>query len=164
MIIVAILLVFACVHDTSEWWLANVVLVFVVVVYSTYIQMCKHWRIKGAALRIVFNISLLQLTCRQYLHWNLGSVDCRSVKMKFFLLQRLQRHSKAPCLRLAFLPDSSVHVTVACFTEEWSIACMFACKSKGDQHTEEVGFCFSAFPCQHSGAPDFPAEALGWAS
>ena len=84
--------------------------------------------------------------------------------MKFFLLQRLQRHSKAPCLRLAFLPDSSVHVTVACFTEEWSIACMFACKSKGDQHTEEVGFCFSAFPCQHSGASGPPAEALGWAS
>ena len=157
MIIVAILLVFACVHDTSEWWLANVVLVFVVVVYSTYIQMCKHWRIKGAALRIVFNISLLQLTCRQY------PVDCRSVKMKFFLLQRLQRHSKAPCLRLAVLPDSSVHVTVACFTEEWSIACMFACKSKGDQHTE-VGFCFSAFPCPHSGASGPPAEALGWAS
>ena len=126
----------------------------------------KHWRIKGAAPGIVFNISLLQLTCRQYLHWNLGAVDCRSVKMSLFLLRRLQRHSKAPCLRLAVLPGGSVHVavTVTCFLEKWCIACISACISKRDQRTEEVGFCFSAFPCQHSGASGPPAEALGWAS
>ena len=68
------------------------------------------------------------------------------------------------CLQVAFLPDSSVHVTVACFIEEWCIAGIFACMSKRDQRTEEVCFWISAFPCQHSGAPDESAEALGWAS
>ena len=81
------------------------------------------------------------------------------------------------CLRVAFLPDGSIHVAVACFIEEWCIVCIFACMSKRDQHTEEICFCISAFPCQHSGALDFcisafpcqhsgaldlPAEALGW--
>ena len=67
------------------------------------------------------------------------------------------------CLRVAFLPDGSVHVTVACFIEKWCIAGIFACMSNRDQHTEEVCFWISAFPC-HSGALDPPAEALGWAS
>ena len=57
-----------------------------------------------------------------------------------------------------------MQVAVACFIEEWCIAGISACMSKKDQHTEEVCFCISAFPCQHSGAPDPPAEALGWAS
>ena len=69
-------------------------------------------------------------------------------------------HSKAPlCLRVAFLPDGSVHVAVACFIEG-----IFACMSKRDQHTEESGLWISAFRCQQSGALDLPAEALGWAS
>ena len=66
-------------------------------------------------------------------------------------------------LHVAFLPDSSVHVTVACFIGEWCIAGIFV-YMKRDQRTEEVCFWISAFPCQHLGAPDQPAEALGWAS
>ena len=48
-------------------------------------------------------------------------------------------------LWVAFLPDGSVHVTVACFIEEWCIACIFACMSKRDQHTEDffLHFCIS---------------------
>ena len=68
------------------------------------------------------------------------------------------------CLRVAFLPDGSIHVAVAFFIENLCIACMSVCMSKRDQHTEEVCFCISAFPCQKSGALDLPGEALGWAS
>ena len=57
-----------------------------------------------------------------------------------------------------------VAVTVTCFIEKWCIACTSACMSKRDESTEEVGFCMSVFPCQHSGASGPPAEALGWAS
>ena len=57
-----------------------------------------------------------------------------------------------------------VAVTVTCFIENWYIACTSACMSKRDESTEEVGFCMSVFPCQHSGASGPPAEALGWAS